>query len=130
MEHIAPTHTSQKFTCPHCNTLSQHKWERSGFAENTTYKNGEGKEFMKFIDSFRCVTCGRFTIWVNTNLVYPTLSPPEPNKDMPKCVLDLYKPKRGSASFCLRTHVTKRPMAFLRFAFSGASKYLWHHNLV
>lgn len=93
MEYIAPSYKNVRFTCPHCNTLSLHKWERHSFTEDLG-GTGVAIDFSQCLDISRCFSCGQYTIWINrvgdTNLVYPAISPPEPNKDMPQSVLDLY----------------------------------------
>jgi len=90
MEYIAPMHKSVRFTCPHCNTLSQHRWETLFFAEDFGRTGGVSQ----CLDISRCFSCGQYTIWINRgadkDLIYPAISPPEPNKDMPQSVLELY----------------------------------------
>lgn len=87
MEYKEPVISEKVFTCPHCNTLSQHVWDKKLFNED--FNTGFGAS--NWIDISRCVACGKNTVWIKDELVYPSQSAPEPNLDMPESVLILYK---------------------------------------
>lgn len=85
-KYIEPTLSLKSFTCPHCKSICSYTNKDVIFnedrAENETYHNR--------VDILRCLSCGEKIIWVNNIYVYPTLTAPEVNKDMPEKVLKLY----------------------------------------
>lgn len=90
MKYIAPTVESTKFTCPHCQTLSQHKWtDDDGPIRPMDYIHGRDDKDIVYIST--CNACEQKTIWMVDKMVYPQFPIVEPNPDMPSCVLSLYK---------------------------------------
>lgn len=87
MKYIAPDFNLKSFTCPHCHTLSQMDTERWGFGDD--FEN-YGIPISKRVIACRCQSCGRKTIWMGEEYIYPTLNPVEPNPDMPEAVRNLY----------------------------------------
>ena len=86
MKYIAPTIDSERFTCPHCQTLSQHKWTNDG----GSLRQMQGIDDKNIVYVSTCGTCGHKTIWIDDKMVYPQILAIEPNPDMPSCVLSLY----------------------------------------
>lgn len=99
MEYIAPKKNGSKFTCPHCDTLTQQNWWGL---------NGEGHPVApRVINVSTCVNCIGQTVWYSSQMVFPDVgSAPSPNPDMPENVKELYheansishKSLRGSAA--------------------------------
>lgn len=87
MKYIAPDFNLKSFTCPHCHTLSQMDTEHWGFGAD--YKQ-YGIPTSQCVIACRCQSCGRKTIWMGDEYVYPTINPVEPNPDMPEDVRNLY----------------------------------------
>lgn len=88
MQYIAPKFKAESFTCPHCNTLAYFTWGEHRFQEDVNIGLSGGEYSNTFIA--RCCACGRKSIWIDNDFVYPCESFPVPNPDMPKCILDLY----------------------------------------
>lgn len=86
MQHITPKLGATHFTCPHCHTVSQLAWERIRFGSD--YR---GTFFVNEISASRCNVCGKNTIFIKNELVYPSLAAPEPNADMSESILELYQ---------------------------------------
>lgn len=56
MKYIAPTVESTKFTCPHCQTLSQHKWtDDDGPIRPMDYIHGRDDKDIVYIST--CNAC-------------------------------------------------------------------------
>ena len=81
MKYIAPTVESTKFTCPHCQTLSQHKWtDDDGPIRPMDYIHGRDDKDIVYIST--CNACEQKTIWMGDKMVYPQFPIVEPNPDM------------------------------------------------
>lgn len=89
MKYIEPTFDCETFTCPHCNTLAQHCWDEHKFQIDVN-EMLDGISYHE-VHISRCFSCRNKTIWIDKQLVYPSISAPEPNSDMPESVLILYK---------------------------------------
>lgn len=111
MKHIEPQKDLSVFTCPHCNTVSTHQWDRYRNQEDINLSLGNmnnEKEKVEITNLFfsRCATCYKKTVWINDEMVYPDKSAPTPNTEMPQEVLRLYleaasiqsKSPRGAAA--------------------------------
>ncbi len=89
MKYIAPAVESTRFTCPHCQTLSQHKWTDDGESiRPMDYIHGRDDKDIVYVST--CDACKQKTIWMGDKMVYPQFLIVEPNPDMPSCVLSLY----------------------------------------
>ncbi len=96
MKYIEPKKDLQTFTCPHCKTLSTHIWEKFIYKEDIclSLPDRSGNRGIANIPQLffsRCSACYQKTVWINDDMVYPNLSAPEPNSEMPQSVLDVYK---------------------------------------
>ena len=89
MKYITPTINSDNFTCPHCQTLSQHNWMNdSTYIRPSDYIQGKDDKNIVYVST--CGACEQKTIWIDGKMVYPQMPAIEPNPDMPSCVLSLY----------------------------------------
>jgi hypothetical protein len=101
MTHIKPTVLAGKFTCPHCNAISEQKWWGIDW-DKKVYAPEQCD-----IRVSKCVHCGENTLWINSKMYFPdTGSAPTPNSEMPVEVKNLYleassiqnKSPRGAAA--------------------------------
>lgn len=97
MTYIQPTRGKKSFTCPHCGVLAQqivYSVTGAQFGASSPYSSSDQ------IASASCTHCGKFTLWVGQELVYPNRGEaPQPNPDMPADVLlDYEEAARVSAA--------------------------------
>ncbi|WP_231724828.1 DUF4145 domain-containing protein [Alistipes onderdonkii] len=91
MKFIKPQLRKTIFSCPHCHAITQHDWMDIGF-----YHDGSTHDIDQFggkaSDTMiaMCLACQGKTFWHKDKLLYPMEAAPEPNPDMPACVLSLY----------------------------------------
>jgi hypothetical protein len=83
--YVEPKHQLSPFTCPRCDTLSPHDWEKVTVQGN-----------MVSTFASRCHTCNRPTLWEFANsqwiMVYPSVrTAPRPNPDLPDHVVADYE---------------------------------------
>ena len=97
MNYIEPKLKLTVYTCPHCQTISQHEWQVSLFQEDineAASQKAGGQKSEKQINHTsiaRCISCGNKSLWQNENLVYPLVAIfPKPNSEMSISVLSLY----------------------------------------
>lgn len=90
MEYVKPNRKLKSFTCPHCHTLSLHENAQHHF--NADIKNNEYHSIDIVTQTYilRCLNCGKKTIWIDDEYIYPGIVPQEPNIDMPESVRQLY----------------------------------------
>lgn len=88
-KYIAPQQNIRSFTCPHCNTVSQMKFDRHQFSEDF-HGNREYVHVCNVLTIARCETCGKKIIWNDDDYIYPDIVALEPNSDMPDSVRTLY----------------------------------------
>lgn len=88
-KYIAPQQNIRSFTCPHCNTVSQMKFDRHQFSEDF-HGNREYVQVCNVLTIARCETCGKKIIWNDDDYIYPDIVALEPNSDMPDSVRTLY----------------------------------------
>lgn len=110
MRFIEPQKDLSVFTCPHCNTVSTHEWDRCKYQEDRNLALGDmnNEEKVEIFHLFfsRCIICYNKTVWINSDMVYPDKPAPIPNTEMPQEVLKLYmeaasiqnKSPRGAAA--------------------------------
>lgn len=89
--YIAPNKESNKYTCPHCNTLAQMDRAKHNFQDDyiESTKSG-GMIFVNRLTIHRCQCCGKKIIWIDDEYVYPDIVAEEANQDMPEPVKQLY----------------------------------------
>lgn len=96
--YVQPSKKLVKYTCPHCNTLSQMKAQNHCFDED--YDEAKFQQSHRSFHSIqdynnaltihRCECCGKKIIWIDDNYIYPDIVPEEANPDMPESVKQLY----------------------------------------
>ena len=82
-----------KYTCPHCNTLSQVENSQHSFPNDEYlefHSMGTVKRVRNELTIHRCHCCGKKIIWIDDNYIYPDIVPEEANPDMPESVKQLY----------------------------------------
>ena len=91
--YVKPQKDARKYTCPHCNTLSQMDKSQHSFP-NDEYLDfhdmGTVKRVRNELTIHRCQCCGKKIIWIDNNYIYPDIIPEEANPDMPESVKQLY----------------------------------------
>ncbi len=104
-KYITPEVGSIKFTCPHCNAITQNKWGYFEFSySNILYKTSGFKDISNGIAISLCTHCTKNTIWyllaesddiwanqIHTCIHPDTLSVPPINSEMPEEVKKLYQ---------------------------------------
>ena len=92
--YVQPSKELVKYTCPHCNTLSQMEKGTHRFPDDQYYVNSSNGErsarYRNDITIHRCQCCGKKIIWIDNNYIYPDIVPEEANPDMPESVKQLY----------------------------------------
>ena len=82
-----------KYTCPHCNTLSQVEKFQHNFKsdEYTDYNSiGAVKKIRNVLTIHKCQCCGKKILWIDDTYIYPDIVSEEANPDMPNSVKQLY----------------------------------------
>jgi len=92
MNYIEPKLKLAVYTCPHCQTISQHDWQQYSYQADINLQISPKNNLPIYHTSIaRCFSCGNKTLWQNEILVYPIIAIfPKPNSDMPKSVLLIY----------------------------------------
>jgi len=102
MTFIMPEVLEPKFTCPHCNAITQQHWESRRW--NLDHSNSTAGEH---VHSAYCTHCKGYSIWVDEKMLYPDNGgAPSPNSDLPETVKGIYleaasiseKSPRGAAA--------------------------------
>ncbi len=93
--YVQPSKELVKYTCPHCNTLSQVEKDYHHFKydEYIACSNISGKPFTAYRNELtihRCQCCGKKILWIDNEYIYPDIVPEEANPDMPESVKQLY----------------------------------------
>ena len=83
--YIAPSKELRKYTCPHCNTISQVEWATHNFRSDI-----QNIGICNELTIHKCQCCGRKIIWIDDDYVYPDIVADEANPDMPESVKQLY----------------------------------------
>ena len=91
--YVQPNKELVKYTCPHCNTLSQvdrsqHNFPSDEYVEY--HERGLVTKVRNNLTIHRCQCCGKKIIWIDNNYIYPDIVPEEANPDMPESVKQLY----------------------------------------
>ena len=85
-----PQKDARKYTCPHCNTLSQVEKDKHHFQSDLFNTGFQGVTIRNELTIHRCQCCGKKIIWIDDNYIYPDIIPEEANPDMPESVKQLY----------------------------------------
>lgn len=89
--YIEPKKELIKYTCPHCNTISQ--VEKDSHVFQSDYQSsisGRGVVARNRLTIHRCQCRGKKILWIDNNYVYPDIVAEEANPDMPEPVKQLY----------------------------------------
>ena len=90
-KYITPEIGLRRYTCPHCNTLSQMEIESHHFQSDVISSIGGGiRDINNRLTIHRCRCCGKKIIWIDGVYVYPDIVAEEANADMPESVKQLY----------------------------------------
>ena len=87
--YVQPSKELVKYTCPHCNTLSQMTQDHHRF-QSDFYNVGMGIDVHNELTIHRCECCGKKILWIDNEYIYPDIVPEEANPDMPESVKQLY----------------------------------------
>jgi hypothetical protein len=88
--YIEPKKELIKYTCPHCNTISQVEKNTHHF-QSDLYDTGRGVMAIRNqLTIHKCQCCGKKIMWIGNDYVYPDIVAEEPNPDMPEPVKQLY----------------------------------------
>ncbi len=89
--YIEPKKELIKYTCPHCNTISQVEKDSHVFqSDYQSSTSGRGVVARNRLTIHRCQCCGKKILWIDNNYVYPDIVAEEANPDMPEPVKQLY----------------------------------------
>lgn len=92
--YVNPERNQNKYTCPHCNTLSQMRIDSHHFQEDQHFVNSStGVRVARYYNDItihRCQCCGKKIIWIDDEYIYPDIVIEEANPDMPESVKRLY----------------------------------------
>lgn len=88
--YIKPQKELIKYTCPHCNTISQMEKTTHHFQSDVHAVGGRMTEARNQLTIHRCQCCGKKIIWIDKEYVYPDIVAEEANPDMPEPVKQLY----------------------------------------
>ena len=81
--YVQPSKELVKYTCPHCNTLSQMEKGTHRFPDDQYYVNSSNgvrsARYRNDITIHRCQCCGKKIIWIDNNYIYPDIVPEEAN---------------------------------------------------
>lgn len=91
--YVQPSKELVKYTCPHCNTLSQVDKFQHHFQSDEYREYREMRAVTRVRNELtihRCQCCGNKILWVGNTYVYPDIIPEEANTDMPESVKQLY----------------------------------------
>lgn len=87
--YIEPKKELIRYTCPHCNTISQMEKDFHRFQSDINHSL-ERKMIKNQLTIHKCQCCGKKIIWIDNDYVYPDIVAEEPNPDMPEPVKQLY----------------------------------------
>ena len=91
--YVQPSKELIKYTCPHCNTLSQVEKSQHYFPSDEYQEYHDMRAVTRVrnrLTIHRCQCCGKKIIWIDDNYIYPDIVPEEANPDMPESVKQLY----------------------------------------
>ncbi|MBR2167928.1 MAG: DUF4145 domain-containing protein [Paludibacteraceae bacterium] len=91
--YVKPSKELVKYTCPHCNTLSQVDRSQHNFPSDEYVEYHDIRAVTRVrnrLTIHRCQCCGKKIIWIDDNYIYPDIVPEEANPDMPESVKQLY----------------------------------------
>lgn len=84
-----PKESREKFTRPHCNTVSQMIYFSASWKQDKSWRRTPFGD-CSLINVAICQNCDEAIIWIDNQYVYPEIAATEPNADMPNSVKLLY----------------------------------------
>ena len=89
---VAPEYRSKTFHCPHCKVYAHQEWVIPEFYDEN---DEEYHRIQRLVLSY-CVSCSKYSLWVNKELIYPLSSiAPFPVDDMPDDVKEDFMEARN-----------------------------------
>ena len=88
--YVKPEKDQNKYTCPHCNTLSQMQWDKHHFDSDKSRTRMSELLISNELTIHRCQCCGKKILWIDDTYIYPDIVSEEANPDMPNSVKQLY----------------------------------------
>lgn len=88
--YVKPEKDQNKYTCPHCNTLSQMRCDKHHFDSDKYRTRMNELLISNELTIHRCQCCGRKILWIDDTYIYPDIVSEEANPDMPNSVKQLY----------------------------------------
>jgi len=90
---------AKAFHCPHCGVYAKQNWHNAAKGAITDKGLGFYEGFIPNLYLSFCSKCGKYSIWLNDKIIYPTLSTaPWPTKDMPANVKENFLEARNIVS--------------------------------
>lgn len=89
--YIKPQKDLIRYTCPHCNTLSQVETAAHHFQSDFYDTERGAMALLNKLTIHKCQCCGKKILWIDNNYVYPDIVAEEANPDMPESVKQLYE---------------------------------------
>ena len=88
--YVKPEKDQNKYTCPHCNTLSQMRCDKHHFDSDMSRTRMSELLISNELTIHRCQCCGKKILWIDDTYIYPDIVSEEANPDMPNSVKQLY----------------------------------------
>lgn len=88
--YVKPEKDQNKYTCPHCNTLSQMQCDKHHFDSDKYRTRMNELLISNELTIHRCQCCGKKILWIDDTYIYPDMVSEEANPDMPNSVKQLY----------------------------------------
>ena len=89
--YIEPKKELIRYTCPHCNTISQVEKTTHRFQSDLYDTGGGTMSIRNQLTIHKCQCCGKKIIWIDNIYAYPDIIAEEANPDMPESVKQLYE---------------------------------------
>ena len=86
--YIAPIKDINRYTCPHCGTISMFSMDRTRF--NVGLSHMDKQEKSNILTIHRCLNCGDKIVWKDDEYIYPDKLNVGANPDMPESVRKLF----------------------------------------
>lgn len=88
--YVKPEKDQNKYTCPHCNTLSQMQCDKHYFDSDKYRTRMNELLISNLLTIHKCQCCGKKILWIDDTYIYPDIVSEEANPDMPNSVKQLY----------------------------------------
>ena len=88
--YVKPEKDKYRYTCPHCNTLSQIQRTTHYFDNDVDDRGHMMRDIYNKLTIHKCQCCGKKILWIDDTYIYPDIVSEEANPDMPNSVKQLY----------------------------------------